>query len=131
MSLYRSAYCAAFCELVTDALRCCSWLVKRMRTSKGSAMADSRDVKCAALRSGMGIQVVVVDAGCKAGALLLLLPSPSSSGLFGAFTVLLEALFDGEPEMLKDDNWSRGGDMFGSCTLGQVWFLVDRCETAN
>lgn len=45
MSLYFKAYCAAFCELVTEALRCCSWLVKRMRTSNGSAMVDSRGGK--------------------------------------------------------------------------------------
>jgi hypothetical protein len=38
MSLYFRAYCAAFCADVTDALSWRSWLVKRMRTSNGSAI---------------------------------------------------------------------------------------------
>ena len=38
MSLYLRAYCAAFCDEPMEALRCCSCEVKRMRTSKGSAM---------------------------------------------------------------------------------------------
>ena len=38
MSLYLSAYKAAFWEDVMEALRCWSWEVKRMRTSKGSAI---------------------------------------------------------------------------------------------
>lgn len=39
ISLNFKAYAAAFWAEVTEALRCCSWPEKRMRTSKGSAMA--------------------------------------------------------------------------------------------
>lgn len=38
MSLFFSAYAAAFCAELTDALRCCSCDENRMRTSNGSAM---------------------------------------------------------------------------------------------
>lgn len=41
MSRYFRAYCAAFCAEVTDALSWRSWLVKRIRTSNGSAMVLS------------------------------------------------------------------------------------------
>lgn len=54
MSRFLRAYWAAFCAEVTEALSWRSWLVKRMRTSKGSAIAAIS----LALR---GIGVVVVD----------------------------------------------------------------------
>lgn len=38
MSLFFSAYAAALCAELTDALRCCSCDENRIRTSNGSAM---------------------------------------------------------------------------------------------
>lgn len=47
MSLYRRAYCAAFCVAVTEAFMCCSSFVNRMRTSNGSAIFNKVRAKAA------------------------------------------------------------------------------------